>query len=257
MKIAFPEFTAFRPHISTEIVKRQRDYCQASINSLKEAEAKYDEAKAKAKYDHARAEYDKAKVELDKAKAEYDNATTTDKIRVLGDLMYNGGGQAILNYSLFWGNLAAPTGENSPLANPAASAGENSPLANPAASEDVYNNSSPATPVANLAAPEAIGENPSPANPAPPKGVGQELLATIERSFGDFDKFKTQFEAITIRGSGWGWLGYNTITKVVEIATTPNHDSLFSLFPLICVNLWEHAFLPLTVGQVRMIPSLP
>ncbi|TFK21608.1 manganese superoxide dismutase [Coprinopsis marcescibilis] len=70
------------------------------------------------------------------------------------------------------------------------------------------------------------------------------LKKAIEESFGSLDTLKKEFNAATlgIQGSGWGWLGYNTQTKRLEIATTPNQDPLLSLVPIIGVDIWEHAF---------------
>jgi len=70
------------------------------------------------------------------------------------------------------------------------------------------------------------------------------LKDAIDRDFGGLDKMKAEFNAATlgIQGSGWGWLGLNTTTKRLEIATTPNQDPLISLVPLIGVDIWEHAF---------------
>ena len=44
------------------------------------------------------------------------------------------------------------------------------------------------------------------------------------------EAFKKKFNAVTagIQGSGWGWLGYNSGTKTLEIVTTPNQDPLLS-----------------------------
>ncbi|KAI0283538.1 Mn superoxide dismutase [Russula brevipes] len=71
-----------------------------------------------------------------------------------------------------------------------------------------------------------------------------KLKAALERDFGSVDAFKTQFNAATagIQGSGWGWLGYNSRTKVLEIVTTPNQDPLLTHVPIIGVDIWEHAF---------------
>jgi Fe-Mn family superoxide dismutase len=56
------------------------------------------------------------------------------------------------------------------------------------------------------------------------------LKAALERDFGSVDAFKKKFNAITagIQGSGWGWLGYNSGTKKLELVTTPNQDPLLS-----------------------------
>ncbi len=55
----------------------------------------------------------------------------------------------------------------------------------------------------------------------------------MERDFGSVDAFKKKYNAVTagIQGSGWGWLGYNSGTKKLELVTTPNQDPLLSAFP--------------------------
>ena len=70
------------------------------------------------------------------------------------------------------------------------------------------------------------------------------LKSAIERDFGSVEAFKKNFNAKTaaIQGSGWGWLGYNSTTKKLEIVTTANQDPLISHTPIIGVDIWEHAF---------------
>ncbi|PWY99018.1 putative SOD2-superoxide dismutase precursor, mitochondrial [Testicularia cyperi] len=86
-------------------------------------------------------------------------------------------------------------------------------------------------------------------NLAPQKqGGGQlekgALKDAIDRDFGSLDNLKQKFNAqiAAIQGSGWGWLGYNTQTKKLDIVTTANQDPLLSHVPLIGVDAWEHAF---------------
>ncbi|KAI9463915.1 manganese superoxide dismutase [Russula earlei] len=86
-------------------------------------------------------------------------------------------------------------------------------------------------------------------NLAPVKQGGGQLKhgglkAALERDFGSVDAFKKQFNATTaaIQGSGWGWLGYNSKTKKLEIVTTPNQDPLLTHVPIIGIDIWEHAF---------------
>lgn len=45
-----------------------------------------------------------------------------------------------------------------------------------------------------------------------------------------------------IQGSGWGWLGYNSSTKKLEIVTTPNQD------PLICSSFRTYSFIVLIIS---------
>ncbi|KAJ3963938.1 Mn superoxide dismutase [Lentinula raphanica] len=86
-------------------------------------------------------------------------------------------------------------------------------------------------------------------NLAPASGDGGKLSdgplkAAIERDFGSVEEFQKVFNTKTaaVQGSGWGWLGYNSATKKLEIVTTPNQDPLLSHTPLIGVDIWEHAF---------------
>lgn len=84
----------------------------------------------------------------------------------------------------------------------------------------------------------------------PEKCIGKpngELFKAIEHSFGSFEDFKTFFNTHTgaIQGSGWGWLGYNPVSKQVQFATTANQDALLphrGLIPLLGVDVWEHAY---------------
>ncbi|KAK9842274.1 hypothetical protein WJX81_004068 [Elliptochloris bilobata] len=81
-----------------------------------------------------------------------------------------------------------------------------------------------------------------------PNGGGEptgELKAAIERDFGSFDEFKTQFKAAgaTQFGSGWAWLvaegGKLKVTK------TPNAENPLTnpaQTPLLTMDVWEHAY---------------
>ncbi|KAK2562129.1 Superoxide dismutase [Mn], partial [Acropora cervicornis] len=73
------------------------------------------------------------------------------------------------------------------------------------------------------------------------------LMDAIQKDFGDFKSFKQQLTTATvaIQGSGWGWLGYNKVTKGLEIRTTANQDPLqptTGLVPLLGFDVWEHAY---------------
>ncbi|KAJ7662133.1 Mn superoxide dismutase [Mycena polygramma] len=70
------------------------------------------------------------------------------------------------------------------------------------------------------------------------------LKTAIERDFGSIEAFKKSFNTTTaaIQGSGWGWLGYNSTSKKLEIVTTANQDPLITHTPIIGVDIWEHAF---------------
>jgi len=76
-----------------------------------------------------------------------------------------------------------------------------------------------------------------------------KLLAGIEKDFGSFEAFKTQFtDAGKSRfGSGWAWLAINNDKKLI-IGSTPNQDnplmdvSDFKGVPLLGLDVWEHAY---------------
>lgn len=55
-----------------------------------------------------------------------------------------------------------------------------------------------------------------------------ELLAAIKRDFGSLEKLQERLSAAAtaVQGSGWGWLGYNTTDKRLQIATCANQDPL-------------------------------
>lgn len=81
-----------------------------------------------------------------------------------------------------------------------------------------------------------------------PKGGGQpsgELLAAINKGFGDFDKFKEQFTktAIATFGSGWAWLVKNPQGNL-EIVSTSNAGTPLTTpnKALLTCDVWEHAY---------------
>ncbi|THU88106.1 manganese and iron superoxide dismutase [Dendrothele bispora CBS 962.96] len=87
-------------------------------------------------------------------------------------------------------------------------------------------------------------KNLAPANEDGGKLTDGPLKAAIESDFGSVEAFKKDFNAKTaaIQGSGWGWLGFNSATKKLEIVTTANQDPLISHTPIIGIDIWEHAF---------------
>ena len=48
--------------------------------------------------------------------------------------------------------------------------------------------------------------------------------------------------SVGVQGSGWGWLGYNSSTGRLQIATKANQDPLLELVPLLGIDVWEHAY---------------
>ncbi|CAH1408387.1 unnamed protein product [Nezara viridula] len=74
-----------------------------------------------------------------------------------------------------------------------------------------------------------------------------ELCKAIIRDFGSFDDFRKQLQTLAngIQGSGWGWLGYNKVSKRLQLAACANQDPLegtTGLIPLLGIDVWEHAY---------------
>ncbi len=75
---------------------------------------------------------------------------------------------------------------------------------------------------------------------------GGELADSIDVYFDNFENFKKIFSvsSLSIAGSGWCWLVFNQTFNRIEIITTKNQDSPWSLnkIPLLGLDLWEHAY---------------
>ena len=71
-----------------------------------------------------------------------------------------------------------------------------------------------------------------------------DLLEDIEKTFGDWDKFKEEFTqaAMTVFGSGWAWLV--VADGKLQISKTSNQDSPYSLEqkPILGIDVWEHSY---------------
>jgi Fe-Mn family superoxide dismutase len=85
-------------------------------------------------------------------------------------------------------------------------------------------------------APENSGKN-------KPSG---EILKTIERDFGSFERFKAEFSetAKSVEGSGWAILAYHKEHDNLAIIQVEKHNVNF--YPeqtiLLCLDVWEHAY---------------
>lgn len=85
-----------------------------------------------------------------------------------------------------------------------------------------------------------------------PKAVGKPtdtLASAIDKDFGSFESFKTQFEDASNKqfGSGWVWLIVDNSGKL-QVTSTPNQDnplmprSAIAGTPILAIDLWEHAY---------------
>ena len=77
------------------------------------------------------------------------------------------------------------------------------------------------------------------------KPVG-DLAAAIDNDFGSFDKFAAHFSnnAMTIFGSGWSILAWDTLGKKLVIVQLYDQQGNVpvTLIPLLMLDMWEHAF---------------
>lgn len=82
-----------------------------------------------------------------------------------------------------------------------------------------------------------------------PDGGGEpsgSLAEAIDKDFGSFDSFKTQFDKAggEVFGSGWVWLAQAEKNGKLEVLTTTGHDHPQSqgYFPVLLNDVWEHAY---------------
>ncbi len=73
-----------------------------------------------------------------------------------------------------------------------------------------------------------------------------DLLKSIEKDFGSYDRLKG-YIAITsknVDGNGWGILGYQPYSDKLTIMQCENHEKLtqWGVVPLLVIDVWEHAY---------------
>jgi superoxide dismutase, Fe-Mn family len=86
-----------------------------------------------------------------------------------------------------------------------------------------------------------------------PKGGGLatgKIAGAINKEFGSFENFKTEFSTAALNqiGSGWTWLiNQNGSLKIIN--TDNNENPLMDIlssekrgFPLLCIDVWDHAY---------------
>jgi superoxide dismutase, Fe-Mn family len=88
---------------------------------------------------------------------------------------------------------------------------------------------------------EIMSPNPD-RQPRQPQG---EIAQAIQKTFGSFEKFQTQFNEAGSKqfGSGWAWLVADK-KGALKVMSTPNQDSplLEGMNPIMGNDVWEHAY---------------
>ena len=71
-----------------------------------------------------------------------------------------------------------------------------------------------------------------------------ELLESIELSFGSFGSFKEQFAAAALSHFGSGWVWVVKVGQELEIKCTPNAETPIKCGdkPVLTLDVWEHAY---------------
>jgi superoxide dismutase, Fe-Mn family len=74
-----------------------------------------------------------------------------------------------------------------------------------------------------------------------------ELAKQIDKDFGSFDNFKTEFAnaAMTQFGSGWAWLTWCPENNKLVVEKSLNQDNCLmnsKRKPLMTIDVWEHAY---------------
>lgn len=71
-----------------------------------------------------------------------------------------------------------------------------------------------------------------------------KLLSAINKSFGSIDNMYNEIEEYAKELKGSGYLFLVTDSNKLSLLITTNQDSpyLYGLIPLLCIDLWEHAY---------------
>lgn len=81
-------------------------------------------------------------------------------------------------------------------------------------------------------------------NLAPPKSAATKVSADsvfekmVKQQYGSFAKLEVAVNktAAALQGAGWVWVGYNTVSKALEVSSTANQDTLLTAEPILaCV----------------------
>ena len=80
----------------------------------------------------------------------------------------------------------------------------------------------------------------APSPSAPPSGP---LRGAVDRDFGDLNALKATLKTAALGqfGSGWAWLVCDR-ERQLSVQKTANQDTPLPLRPLLCCDVWEHAY---------------
>ncbi len=82
--------------------------------------------------------------------------------------------------------------------------------------------------------------------PAIPTSPNVELMQQINKDFGSYDTFKTQFtkSSIAVEASGWNLLVWVPEFQKLEILQCEKHQNLtlWGCVPLLVLDMWEHSY---------------
>ena len=73
----------------------------------------------------------------------------------------------------------------------------------------------------------------------------KHLIGPSDWPFDWLVSFENLMKASGVKGSGWGWLGWNKQASKLQVATCQNQDPLeptTGLVPLLGIDVWEHAY---------------
>ena len=77
-------------------------------------------------------------------------------------------------------------------------------------------------------------------------GEGSPLQQVIEKEFGDFDSWLTNFKILaTTRGVGWAILYYDPVSKrLLNVWVDEQHlGQLSACKPILALDMWEHSYI--------------
>lgn len=79
--------------------------------------------------------------------------------------------------------------------------------------------------------------------PTPATAPSDALAGAVARDFGNLSALKAAMKAAALGqfGSGWSWLVSDRDGRL-SVQKTPNQDTPLPLCPLLCCDVWEHAY---------------